>query len=259
MRSMILVALVAAASTAAAATAKPRADKNAPQMKQWQLPNGLKVIFVADHKAPVVTVQVFYHAGGKDEPAGKRGIAHMFEHMMFKGSTHVPPEAHARFIQLVGGEMNAFTQDDVTGYHDTVPPSALEFTIKLEAERMRNLKLTQKTIDSERQVVEEELRLRVDNSPIGKALKAELAQAYTVHPYMISAAGEKKDLDTVTPADCQKFYDEYYRPNNAALIVIGDTEESTVKTLAEKNNGPLQNLPPVTHDPPNEPEQTACL
>jgi len=257
MRSMILVALVAAASTAAAATPKPRADKNAPQLKQWQLPNGLKVMFVADHKAPVVTVQVFYHAGSKDEPPGKRGMAHMFEHMMFKGSTHVPPEEHARFISLVGGEYNAGTVEDVTFYWDAIPPSALEFTLKLEAERMRNLKLTQKTIDSERQVVEEELRLKVDNSPIGKALKAELAQAYTVHPYHFAAAGEKADLDTVTPADCQKFYDEYYRPNNAALVVVGDTDEATVKSLAEKYFGPLEKGPPVTHDAPKEPPQTA--
>src|SRR6185312_9217949 len=251
MRSMILATLLASTLASAATTR----DKNAPQMKQWDLPNGLKVIFVADHKAPVVTVQVFYHAGGKDEPAGKRGMAHMFEHMMFKGSTHVPPEEHARFIQLVGGENNAFTQDDTTGYHDTVPPSALEFTMKLEAERMRNLKLTQKTIDSERQVVEEELRLRVENSPIGKALKEELALAYTTHPYRISAAGDKKDLDTVTPADCQKFYDEYYRPNNAALVVVGDTEEATVRSLAQKYFGPLEKGPTPRHDAPQEPEQ----
>jgi zinc protease len=180
----------------------------------------------------------------------------MFEHMMFKGSTHVAPEEHARFIALVGGEYNAFTQDDTTGYHDTVPPSALDFTMKLEAERMRNLKLTQKTIDSERQVVEEELRLRIDNNPIQRALKEELAQAYTTHPYRISAAGEKRDLDTVTPADCQKFYDEYYRPNNAALIVVGDTEESTVKSLAAKYFGPLEKGPPPRHDALKEPEQT---
>jgi zinc protease len=257
MRSIILVALLAAASTASATTPKPaRRDKTAPQMQKWELANGLEVFFVADHKAPVVTVQVFYHAGAKDEPPGKRGIAHMFEHMMFKGSTHVRPEEHARFIQLVGGQMNAFTQDDTTGYHDTVPPSALEFTMKLEAERMRNLKLTQKTIDSERQVVEEELRQKVENSPIGTALKAELALAYTVHPYMISAAGEKKDLDTITPADCQKFYDEYYRPNNAALIVIGDTEQATVKALAQKYFGPLDKGPPPRHDAPKEPAQT---
>src|SRR5437660_8275671 len=171
MRSMILATLLLSSTAFAVTPAKSKADKNAPQLKSWDLPNGLKVLFVADHKAPVVTVQVFYHAGAKDEPPGKRGIAHMFEHMMFKGSTHVPPEEHARFIQLVGGENNAFTQDDTTGYHDTVPPSALDFTMKLEAERMRNLKLTQKTIDSERQVVEEELRLRVENNPIGKALR----------------------------------------------------------------------------------------
>ena len=256
MRSMILATLLLAASTATAATTK--ADKAPPQMKQWELPNGLKVIFVPDHKAPVVTVQVFYHAGAKDEPAGKRGIAHMFEHMMFKGSTHVPPEEHARFIQLVGGENNAFTQDDTTGYHDTVPPSALEFTMKLEAERMRNLKLTQKTIDSERQVVEEELRLRVENNPIGKALREELALAYTTHPYRINAAGDKKDLDTVTPADCQKFYDEYYRPNNAALIVVGDTDEATVKSLVDKYFAPLEKGPTPRHDAPKEPEQTTA-
>jgi zinc protease len=257
MRSIFLMALVAATSTAIAAT-KPSAkpDKNAPQLKQWELPNGLKVLFLADHKAPVVTVQVFYHAGAKDEPPGKRGIAHMFEHMMFKGSTHVRPEEHARFIQLVGGENNAFTQDDTTGYHDTVPPSALDFTMKLEAERMRNLKLTQKTIDSERQVVEEELRLRVENNPIGKALRSELALAYTTHPYRINAAGDKKDLDTVTPADCQKFYDEYYRPNNAALIVVGDTDEATVKALAEKYFAPLEKGPTPRHDAAKEPEQT---
>jgi len=253
MRSMILAALLLSTTAFAAA---PKGAKSAPQLKQWELPNGMKVLFLADHKAPVVTVQVFYHAGAKDEPTGKRGIAHMFEHMMFKGSTHVAPEEHARFIALVGGEYNAFTQDDTTGYHDTVPPSALDFTMKLEAERMRNLKLTQKTIDSERQVVEEELRQKVENNPIGKALRAELAMAYTVHPYRVSPAGEKSDLDTVTPADCQKFYDEYYRPNNAALVVVGDTDEATVKTLVEKYFAPLEKGPTPRHDAPKEPEQT---
>jgi zinc protease len=249
MRKLLLPILLTAATAAAA-------ESQRPDVKQWSLPNGLRVLFLAEHKAPVVTVQVFYHAGAKDEPPGKRGIAHMFEHMMFKGSTHVRPEEHARFIQLVGGENNAFTQDDTTGYHDTVPPSALDFTMKLEAERMRNLKLTQKTIDSERQVVEEELRLRVENNPIGKALRSELALAYTTHPYRINAAGDKKDLDTVTPADCQKFYDEYYRPNNAALIVVGDTDEATVKSLADKYFAPLDKGPEPRHDAPKEPEQT---
>lgn len=256
MRVTTVMALVTLAATASAATSKRSHGTALPMVKQWELPNGLKVTFVPDHKAPVVTVQVFYHAGAKDEPPGKRGMAHMFEHMMFKGSTHVRPEEHARFIQLVGGENNAFTQDDTTGYHDTVPPSALDFTLKLEAERMRNLKLTQKTINSERQVVEEELRLRQENSPVGKALKAELALAYKVHPYKVSAIGDKASLDTVTPADCQKFYDEYYRPNNAMLIIVGDTDEATVKSLVQKYFGPLERGPAIDRNLPVEPPQT---
>lgn len=252
---VFLATLLALTATATAATHSRKANGVVPEVKEWELPNGLKVTFVPDHKAPVVTVQVFYHAGGKDEPPGKRGMAHMFEHMMFKGSTHVRPEEHARFIQLVGGEMNAFTQDDTTGYYDTVPPSALEFTLKLEAERMRNLKLTQKTIDSERQVVEEELRMREENSPVGKALKAELALAFKVHPYKVSAVGDRKDLDTVTPADCQKFYDEYYRPNNAMLIVVGDTDEATVRSLVDKYFKPLERGPTPKHEVAQEPAQ----
>ena len=247
-----------AASGATAATPRKRAahDGAVPDVKQWKLPNGLEVLFVPDHKAPVVTVQVFYHAGGKDEPPGKRGMAHMFEHMMFKGSTHVRPEEHARFIQLVGGENNAFTQDDTTGYHDTIPPAALEFTLKLEAERMRNLSLTRKTVDSERQVVEEELRLRQENNPVGKALKAELALAYKVHPYKVSAIGDKKSLESVTPADCQKFYDMYYRPNNALLIIVGDTDEAKVKKLVTEYFGPLERGPTPVHPDAQEPQQT---
>ena len=266
-RSLAAATLLLALTLPADAASKPAgaATKRlpGPDVKEWELPIGLHVIFVADHKAPVVTVQVFYHAGGKDEPADKRGIAHMFEHMMFKGSTHVPPEQHARFVQLVGGNLNAFTQDDATGYHDTVPPSALEFTMKLEAERMRNLKLTKKTIDSERQVVEEELRVREENSPIGKGLKAILALAYTKHPYRISAIGEKQLLDNVTVEDCQKFYDRFYRPNNATLIVVGDAEETAVRALADKYFAPLERGPMfkrvVVEEPPQTEERTQTL
>jgi zinc protease len=211
-----------------------------PDLKQWQLSNGLKVIFLADHKAPVVTVQVAYRVGGKDEPADKRGIAHMFEHMMFKGSTHMQPEQHARFIDSVGGSNNAFTADDVTMYHNTVPPAALEFTLKLEAERMRNLYLYQKTIDSEREVVKEELRLSLENNPISRALDKVLHLAYSVHPYRQSPIGEKKMLDTVSVDDCKKFYSMYYRPNNAVLIVVGDTDEAQVRKLSAEYFGALE-------------------
>jgi zinc protease len=244
MRKLLpLLALLALPAAAQAAADKPTAS---PDVKQWQLGNGLKVIFVADHKAPVVTVQVFYHVGGKDEPADKRGMAHMFEHMMFKGSKRVQPEQHARFIDSVGGNENAFTADDLTGYHDTVPPAALAFTMQLEAERMRNLVLTQKTINSEREVVKEELRVRLENNPVMKALDKVMHLAYTVHPYRQSPIGEKKMLDSVTVADCQKFYDAFYRPNNATLIVVGDTDEASVRKLATEHFGSLEAGPDGT-------------
>ena len=226
-----------------------------PGLAQWQLPNGLKVVFLPDHKAPVVTAQVFYHAGSKDEPADKRGIAHMFEHMMFKGSKFVAPEQHARFVDAVGGNENAFTADDLTGYHDTVPPSALEFTLKLEAERMRNLTLTQKTINSEREVVKEEHRLRLENNPVMQAFDKMLHIAYKVHPYHQLAVGEPAMLDRVTVADCQAFYDMYYRPNNATLIVVGDTDEATVRKLAGQYFGPLEKGPDPVHPTIVEPQQ----
>jgi zinc protease len=249
MRKLALLCLLYASPGGAA-------EVKIPDVKQWSLPNGLKVLFLAEHKAPVVTVQVFYHAGAKDEPANKRGIAHMFEHMMFKGSAHVPPEAHARFIDSVGGNENAFTADDETAYHDTVPPAALEFTMKLEAERMRNLRLTQKTIDSEREVVKEELRVRLENNPSQKALDKVLHLAYTVHPYQQLAIGQKQMLDTVTVADSQKFYDTFYQPNNATLVVIGDTDENTVRTLAEKYFGPIPKGPEIVRKNIVEPPQT---
>jgi zinc protease len=253
MRILPLVVLLCATPGLAATS------PSTPEVRQWELANHLKVIFVPDHKAKVVAVQVFYHAGSKDEPADKRGIAHMFEHMMFKGSRRVRPEAHARFIDEVGGNENAFTADDLTGYHDTVPPAALDFTLQLEAERMHNLELTQKTIDSERQVVIEELRVSLENNPVMKAVDKMLHLAYSVHPYRQDPIGEKKMLDTVTVADCKRFYSTYYQPNNATLIVVGDTDEATVHKLVDKHFGPLKagSEPPRPSKALQEPAQTA--
>src|SRR5450432_656033 len=241
--SAAFMALSFAGGPAHAKAAKPAAAKLsvAPKLdvKSWQLANGLEVLFLADHKAPVVTVQVFYHVGSKDEHVGIRGVAHMFEHMMFKGSAHVPPEEHARLLKEVGGQVNAYTTEDLTAYHDTVPPSYIGFAMQLEAERMRSLKLFPAIIDSERKVVEEEKRLRVDNNPIGKAIERFRALAFTKHPYNWTAIGTIEDLDKVTPEDCQKFYDTYYQPNNATLIVVGDLDEADVRKLAKQHFGPV--------------------
>ncbi len=253
-----------AAAARAAKPAKPaKAEKAttasvpAPHLdvKSWSLGNGLQVLFLADHKAPIATVQLFYHVGSKDEHVGIRGVAHMFEHLMFKGSTHVPPEEHARLLKEVGGAVNAFTTEDVTAYHDTVPPSYVGFALQLEAERMRNLKLFPSTIDSERHVVEEEKRLRVDNDPVGKAIERFRALAYTQHPYNWTAIGTIEDLEKVTPEDCQRFYDTYYQPNNATLILVGDLDEQAVRKLVDQHFGAIPRGPQPPRNYPPEPPQ----
>jgi zinc protease len=270
-RLTLLLALVAAAATVAGprgAQAQGKSSKAAPgkatasvapqlDVKSWQLANGLDVLFLADHKAPIATVQVFYHVGSKDEHVGVRGVAHMFEHMMFKGSDHVPPEEHARLLKEVGGQVNAFTTEDLTAFHDTVPPSYVGFAMQLEAERMRHLKLLPSTVDSERKVVEEEKRLRVDNNPVGKAIERFRALAFTKHPYNWTAIGTIEDLEKVTPADCQKFYDTYYQPNNATLIVVGDLDEADVRKLAEQHFGPVPRGPEPPRANVIEPAQTS--
>jgi zinc protease len=239
-------------TTTKASVAPPKLD-----VKSWELPNGLKVVFLADHKAPIATVQVFYHVGSKDEHVGIRGIAHMFEHMMFKGTEHVPPEEHARMLKEVGGQVNAFTTEDLTAYHQTVPPSYIDFALKLEAERMRSLKLFPAIVDSERKVVEEEKRLRIDNNPIGKAIERFRALAYTRHPYQWTAIGTMEDLERITPADAQRFYDTYYQPNNATLVIVGDAKEADVRAAVEKYFGPIPRGPAPPRDYPVEPPQTA--
>ena len=262
---MLLLTTLALAAPASAATKPPAAAPAtastlpSPKLdvKNWTLANGLNVLFLADHKAPIATVQVFYHVGSKDEHVGIRGVAHMFEHMMFKGSEHVPPEEHARLLKEVGGQVNAFTTEDLTAYHDTVPPSYVGFALELEAERMRHLKLLPQTVDSERRVVEEEKRLRVDNDPIGKAIEKFRALAYTKHPYNWTPIGTIEDLDKVTPADCQRFYDTYYQPNNATLIVIGDVEETAVRKLIDQHFGPIPHGPAVARIGVAEPAQAA--
>ncbi|HXU62586.1 MAG TPA: pitrilysin family protein, partial [Polyangia bacterium] len=170
--------------------------------------------------------------------------------------THVPPEEHARLLKEVGGSVNAFTTEDVTAYHETVPPSYVGFALQLEAERMRNLKLFPTTIDSERHVVEEEKRLRVDNDPVGKAIERFRALAYTHHPYNWTAIGTIEDLEKVTPADCQRFYDTYYQPNNATLIIVGDLDEQTARKLVDQHFGPIPRGPQPARAYPTEPPQT---
>ena len=235
--STLAVLLALAVPPAARADAPPALPR--PEIVEWTLDNGLDVVYVGVHRAPVVTVQIWYHVGSKDEARTQRGSAHMFEHMMFKGTRNVPPEEHARLLDRVGGETNAFTTEDVTAYHDTVPRAYLDFAVRLEAERMRNLLFRADMVKTEREVVKEEKRAKIDNSPIGKALEQFRAKAYTRHPYAWLAAGDAGDLDRLGPAELKKFYDTYYVPNNATLIVVGDVTEAEVRASAQKWFGPV--------------------
>jgi len=252
--SILLVGLFGIAVSAA--PDKP-AIVHLPTVETFTLANGLQVAVLEVDTAPVVAVQVWYHAGSKDEPRDRRGSAHMFEHMMFKGTEHVRPEAHAQMLNGVGGYVNAQTDEDATHYIDTVPASYLDFTLQLEAERMRHLLFRPEMIATEKEVVKEEIRQR-ENSPIAKGFLKFLDVAYTKHPYAWTAGGTIKDLDATSPDDLKKFYDAYYEPNNAMLVVVGKTNAAAVKKSAEKWFGPIAKgaEPPRPAKAAQEPPQT---
>lgn len=228
-----------------------------PTIKTWTMANGLQVAYMGKKGAPVVTVQVWYHVGAKEEARNRRGSAHMFEHMMFKGTKNVRPEEHARHLNRLGGTVNAFTTEDTTAYHNTLPKEYMDFAVKLEAERMRNLLFRKKMVDTEREVVKEEIRQQ-ENNPLLKGVLRFLEMAYTKHPYAWTAGGTIKDLDNTSVADLKKFYDTYYVPNNALLIVVGDVSEAEVRASATKHFAsiPKGATPPRPADKATEPPQT---
>jgi zinc protease len=241
--------------------AKPIAPKPAlklPAIETFELANGLSVAVLPVDAAPVVAVQVWYHAGSKDETTGRRGSAHMFEHMMFKGTKRVRPEEHATHLSRVGGYSNAATDEDSTHYINVLPSAYLDFAIELEAERMRNLLFRDDMIAIERDVVKEEIRQQ-ENAPIAKGFLRFLQVAYKEHPYAWTAAGTIADLEKTGADDLKKFYDTYYQPGNALLVVVGKTTAADVKASAEKHFGAIAKgaAPPRPADAKPEPEQTA--
>jgi zinc protease len=243
-----------AAKANAAAVTVPKLD-----YKEARLPNGLKVVTLEDHRAPVVTLQVWYHVGSKDEAQGKAGFAHLFEHLMFKGSEHVGPQEHSRYIEQIGGDYNANTSFDRTLYYETVPSNALERMLYLEADRMRSLRVDDPNLKSERSVVEEEHRLRVDNAPYGTLLESIQALVYPPKdPYEHTTIGILADLDSAVLKDVQAFHDEYYKPDNATLVLVGDfkTDEAIAK-ITKYFGGVPKSTKPFTRYPAIASDQTA--
>lgn len=200
--------------------------------KTTTLANGLKVVTLEDDRAPVVTLQIYYRVGSKDEAPGRTGFAHLFEHLMFKGSANVGPEEHGRYVEEIGGDINANTGFDRTLYYETFASNALDRILWLEAERMRSLRVDDKNLVSERDVVKEEYRLRVANAPYGKLLEEVINLVYSrAHPYGHSPIGSLADLDAARLADVQAFHRMYYRPDNATLVLVGDfkTEDALAR------------------------------
>jgi zinc protease len=200
----------------------PASRPKALDYRQTKLPNGLTVITHEDHSTPVVDLQLWYHVGSKDEKEGRTGFAHLFEHLMFKGSEHVKPEDHDRIITNAGGVSNAYTQDDVTVYWETFPANYLEKVLWMEADRMSTLNVSEENFKSEREVVKEERLTRIENPPYGDLFEVLYANAFDVHPYRHVTIGSMADLNAATIDDVREFYKTYYVPNNATLAIAGD-------------------------------------
>jgi zinc protease len=221
------------------------------------LPNGLRALLVEKHEAPVVSVQVWYHVGSKDEVPGKTGFAHLFEHLMFQGTKNVGPEQFSDYIVRGGGVDNANTTEDYTVFWETIPSSVLPVALWLEADRMRNLEITAKAFDTEREVVKEERRTRFDNPPYGTVIETLYELAFSVHPYRHMPIGSMEDLDRASLEDIRAFYDRYYVPNNATLVIVGDFERREVGELIQRYFSSLAPGVPIERKIPAEPSQVS--
>jgi len=211
-----------------------------PKVSEFKLDNGLKLLVQEDHRAPVAVTQVWYKVGASYEYGGITGISHMLEHMMFKGTKKHPPGEFSRIISANGGSENAFTGDDYTAYFQTLEKSRLPVSFELEADRMRNLRLLPDEFTKEQQVVLEERRLRTDDQPRAKLSEQFNSVAFSNSPYKNPVIGWPDDVSRLTVSDLSDWYQRWYAPNNATVVVVGDVEPAAVFKLAQKYFGPLK-------------------
>jgi zinc protease len=223
----------------------------------FTLDNGLQVVVVPNHRAPVVTHMVWYRVGAADEPLGNSGIAHFLEHLMFKGTETMPPGAFSSEVARLGGNENAFTAQDYTAYFQTVAAEHLETMMRFEADRMANLVLTDEQVLPERQVILEERRQRVDNDPgsqLGEMMRASL---FLHHPYGTPIIGWENEMRGLTTADALAFYEKWYTPNNAIVVISGDVTAEEVRPMAERTYGQVARRAVPERKRVEEPTQTA--
>jgi len=260
---MMRVAAVRAAVVAAAALvlSSAAADDTVVRPAKFDytmttLGNGLQVIYLEDHSTPIVHAAIWYHVGSKNERPGRTGFAHLFEHLMFKGSRNVAPDQHPSWITSVGGQANAFTDEDATVYWQTVPAQYLPLVLWLEADRMASLDVSESKFRTEVEVVKEERRMRYDNQPFGRLSEIIFEHAFTTHPYKHQTIGSITDLEAASIDDVRAFHDAYYVPNNATLVLTGDFDTAEAQALVERYLGRVPRGAPVPRDIPVEPTHT---
>lgn len=266
-RALLPLALALALPAAAQQgdTLAPRTAKTPPprpldpallQVQEHELANGLKVRLLVDHAVPTVSYYTFFRVGSRNERPGITGIAHLFEHMMFNGAQRYGPKEFDRVLESRGGASNAYTSSDITAYYEDFASDALETVIDLESDRMRSLAITPETLESERQVVKEERRLRVDNDVSGMLDEALSAIIWKAHPYHWPVIGWMKDLDAITRQDAIQFFRTYYAPNNATVVAVGDLDPASTLALIQRYYGDIPAGPPVPEVVDSEPEPT---
>ena len=237
-----------------ALTGAPALAATASQVWEGHLPNGMKLLVKSDHRAPVVVCMVWYKVGSMDETSGQTGVAHVLEHMLFKGTKAVPAGEFSRIIAEAGGRDNAFTSRDYTGYFQTLHKSQLALAIRLEADRMVNALLAPDEFAKEIRVVMEERRWRTDDRPRALVYEQLNATAFKAHPYRNPVIGWMDDLENMKVEDARAFYERWYAPNNATLVIVGDVTPEDVMKLARQHFGPIprKNLPQrrITEEPP---------
>ncbi|MBX3629865.1 MAG: insulinase family protein [Nitrosomonas sp.] len=248
-RSIVSLIMILVSGTWAAAFASPH---------EYRLDNGLKLIVKEDHRSPVIVSLLMYQAGSVDELNGVTGVAHVLEHMMFKGTEKVPGSEFSKRIAAAGGRENAFTSRDYTGYFQQLHKDHLVLAIELESDRMHNLQLSGEEFAKEINVVMEERRLRTDDQARSLVFEKMMAVAYQSHPYKQPVIGWMNDLENMTVHDAQQWYDRWYAPNNAILVIVGDVDPEDVKLLVQKHYGGIPQRPLLSIDerkPQIEPPQ----
>ncbi len=255
-RFLVLVAFVlqVAGLQMAGAGAALAVDDPAARLQKTILPNGLTILTLEDHNTPVVSFQMWVRAGSKDETF-YTGIAHLFEHMMFKGSKRIAPEEHARLVGARGGRINAYTSRDVTVYHEDVTAESLPLVLALEAERVKNLDISAETLTSEREVVLEERRMRTEDRPGGLAFEALAALSWQAHPYHWPVIGWRADIEAVTVEACRDFFETYYSANNIVLVIVGDFDTAETLALVEQEFGGVRRAEAIPRNPGKVVEQ----